>query len=423
MNKTSSPLLLLILLWLAACTTATPTAVSTQITVDDEGLEKTAVFPTNTPIPSATPTHTLTATALVTNNSDSFANLSGRIALVTDIGPDPYPKGPYVGNSDLYILHVNKEETELQRYTEGLMGGSRLAWTPDGNKLSLLNDKYQGNAPDIFGHDTYLYVVDVDSSQVSPLMPSIFIDESSAPVWLDNEQLLITQGNATGQNELTVVHNSTGQYQLLISPKAAEIPIERLPALPIDRCCVAYYDTEQLVGGSRIRIVNPQGDLLGETKPFCDIDIIGCGRATNIVWTQDNKSIYFVIETNDFYSMQPDGTDIQFLGNIYPTNTQPAWSPDRTRIATFLGGILYVYSVENDNFGEELWRIKGRGGVVGNPQPSWSPDGHCLAYVLNEGDSQDLYIAKSDGSVHQRLTESLIISSPITWSPDSKCGE
>jgi len=71
MNKNSSSLLLLILLWLAACTTATPEP--TRIAVVDD-VDKTAGFPTNTiipsptntPIPLATPTHTPIPTTVPT---------------------------------------------------------------------------------------------------------------------------------------------------------------------------------------------------------------------------------------------------------------------------------------------------------------------------------------------------------------------
>jgi len=119
MNKTSSPLLLLIILWLAACATATPTAVSTEIVMADENMEKTAVLPTNTPIPSATSTRTPTATISPTPLS----------TITSTIAPTPTATPAIiVGNfntlSALELMHSNHDvvySDDLGEQTHGLV--------------------------------------------------------------------------------------------------------------------------------------------------------------------------------------------------------------------------------------------------------------------------------------------------------------
>ena len=104
-----------------------------------------------------------------------------------------------------------------------------------------------------------------------------------------------------------------------------------------------------------------------------------------------------------------------------------AWSPDGSRIALSLSGV--VYSIDADgtnmrlvlNYNSILFR-----GYAGNNSLRWSPDGSRLSFVIKI--SKDpwleakypesiIYVIGADGSNLTRIYQGERISSP-TWSPD-----
>lgn len=380
------------------------------------------IEPTDEPIAS-TPTQMPTATAPATATPDPFAHLSGRIALLGSLGPKPRLVGGGARDTDIYVLHIDGEETELQRYTEGLYAGGHVVWSPDGRKLSFVGNDL-GNAPDVLGSNTYLYVLDLDSFQLTPFVTGSSLVQSSPSIWLDNERLLVTQRDTLSRRVLVVYDLHTKEsYQLIDEGEVGNLS-ELSPVLSPDGCCIAY-SRIQPNDGARIRIVNQEGALLIETEPFCDLDAIGCGKVANsLTWLPDNQTIKFIGGFGEYYVMQTNNATVQYLGTDFPSYSPPDWSPDRTQVAANQSATTYVRNVSDSDFGRELWSV-GKLGISGNTQPAWSPDGNCVAYVIRDGDgtTQNLYVATADGTVHRRLTENFIVGAKIAWSPDSRCGE
>jgi Tol biopolymer transport system component len=113
------------------------------------------------------------------------------------------------------------------------------------------------------------------------------------------------------------------------------------------------------------------------------------------------------------------------------TTTDPAWSPDGSRIAftrnqevgsytTFTNDDVFVVDADGGDVRQVTTHRIGRSAW----QPSWSPDGRRIAYVNGDSVATSvpsrwgaLFVVDADGSDPQRVTRSSTDSSPA-WSPD-----
>lgn len=117
-------------------------------------------------------------------------------------------------------------------------------------------------------------------------------------------------------------------------------------------------------------------------------------------------------------SSAPDGSDYRRLTDHKASDTNPAWSPDGTRIAFLsdrgedVGLAIYVMNAD----GSEVQRITPQGLRVRNSPPSWSPDGRHIAF-LTQGNDPTLHIIGADGSNWIKIADTTY---GLSWSPDGK---
>ena len=113
-------------------------------------------------------------------------------------------------------------------------------------------------------------------------------------------------------------------------------------------------------------------------------------------------------------SVRPDGTGVEPITLKNSFDTQPAVSPDGTRIAFIRARTIFVCNA--DGTGETRLHRGYR--------PRWSPDGKSLVFIGDVNDWQnDVYFINVDGTDARRISlpgpvgENL---SSVDWSPDGK---
>jgi TolB protein len=74
-----------------------------------------------------------------------------------------------------------------------------------------------------------------------------------------------------------------------------------------------------------------------------------------------------------------------------------------------------VFIMNSDGSDERILIEGGRGGAV---SPVWAPDGRTILFAYGYYYQFDLYLARPDGEIVRRLTDSPESEGGATWSPD-----
>ena len=135
---------------------------------------------------------------------------------------------------------------------------------------------------------------------------------------------------------------------------------------------------------------------------------------TDPAWSPDGSKIAFT-RRSDVWVMDADGTDQRNLTEPLGVGNDAAWSPDGTKIAFDTQGWIYVMNADGTN---------PTGLVVDdatNQDPTWSPDGSMIAFTRDEiGRHDDVAAVNADGSgLHHisGLMDGDFVDDP-RWSPD-----
>lgn len=124
------------------------------------------------------------------------------------------------------------------------------------------------------------------------------------------------------------------------------------------------------------------------------------------------------------YEIDRIGQPAHALSHLVSSDSEPVWSPDRSRIVfqrVASNGVGYnLWLMNADASGQK--RLTAGKGV--NGEPSWSPSGNQIVFRGNSPDGQtfDLYTIKTDGTGLTKITsnpDNVTATNP-DWSPDGK---
>jgi hypothetical protein len=115
----------------------------------------------------------------------------------------------------------------------------------------------------------------------------------------------------------------------------------------------------------------------------------------------------------DIYVMNADGSGQTRLTNAPQVDSEPSWSPDRTRIAfeSNRTGAGDVYVMNADGSGQTRLTLT----PSSDGEPAWSPDGTRIAFSQNNA---GIYVMNADGSGQTRLSPPGAVDGEPVWSPD-----
>ena len=135
-------------------------------------------------------------------------------------------------------------------------------------------------------------------------------------------------------------------------------------------------------------------------------------------WSRDASQIAFSSRrsgTFDLYVMNSDGAGTEQLTSGKDDDSHPSWSPDGHRLAFERDGDVFVVTAA----GTRAHRISDK--TVDEAEPAWSPDGAWIAYVRRTPGTagRELWIMRPDGSGRRALTAQNATVTTPAWSPDS----
>lgn len=136
-------------------------------------------------------------------------------------------------------------------------------------------------------------------------------------------------------------------------------------------------------------------------------------------WSRDGKQIVFMsnrVNKKDFdiFRMEADGSHLERLTTA-GSNWFPQYSPDGGQLALQIGHDVYIMSLASS----ELRRITYE--PANGMHPTWSRDGHRIAFMSWRNGSSQIFTANADGS-DSRAVVTMPSGDVVDprWSPDGK---
>ncbi len=349
----------------------------------------------------------------------------------------------FVSGGDIYVINANG--TGEVPVTTGTATDSDPAWSPDGLRIAF------GRA------GSSIFVINLDGSNELNLSGGA---DDREPAWsLDNAKIaFVKKGtnadgiylmNPDGTNQVRAIadvqtslgnrNNSPAWQPVAMTPGTFTISgrITRSGAsssgvtVNLTGSAAASTVTDAL-GNYQFSNLPAGGDYM--VRPvlanhnFSPINHIFNGLNTNRIADfaageiclgsncGANGKIAFVRDFAEIYIMNQDGTNQINLTNNAATDTEPAFSPDGSKIAftSDRDGNSEVY-VMNAN-GSGVTRLTFE--TANDSSPTYSPDGSKITFASSRDGNSEIYTMNADGTNQVRRTSNTTFDGSPSYSPD-----
>jgi Tol biopolymer transport system component len=334
------------------------------------------------------------------------------------------------GNRDIYSINI--DGTNLTRLTTDAGSDVRPAWSPDGARIAFERSgaiwvmnvdgtgqvlyRNSGNSPDWSPDGARIAYIGTGGVRVTDgVNDSLVISDPNANEvrWSADGTRLTLTTQRDGNLEVYTA-NVDGTSQLNVTNAAGRDANPSWQSLRANGAIAFETDRD---GNSEIYRMNPDGS----TQTNISNNPANDGFAS---WSADGLKIAFYSGRDgnpEIYAMNGDGTSQTRITNNAGDDFHPSWSPDRTKLVfgRFLndGSTGDIFSINADGSGETNL---SQNGFFVNSNPAWSPDGSRILFNTSRDSHQEVYVMKNDGSLQTRLTDTASGFSALgAWSPDA----
>ena len=269
-----------------------------------------------------------------------------------------------IGHPHVYVLALGKR-TPRPLPLPGI-ATQAPTWSPSGRRLAFIAGRNAPNSRDITGKAD-LYVANGDGRRVRRLTQHSA--RVGSPAWSpDERRLVFVQTFASGKRASLWIVGADGGASRRITQSGIDIE----PSWAPDGGTIAFLRIDPKTYRGAIWSVRPDGSGAHRILP-------GLHNAGEPVWSPDSRAL-LVQDNRAIYSVRPDGTGRRTI----------------VRLA------------------------RNARGAVEDPQPSWSPDAHWIAFcqLRNEAvEASNIWIVRADGTGLRRVTHSSEFDTDPSWAP------
>lgn len=275
------------------------------------------------------------------------------------------------------LFAIGSNGSVRRELTPNVEASTTLVWSPNGQRLAFVSG------------DTDIYTVNADGSRLTKQFAGEFCKATNFTIaWFANSQKLTFARSCDGSTS-----DSSGTQSLYTS------------------------DTSGVKGTKLIRTWEAGG-----YPPKTEI-------SSEFYLSPDGQQVAFVKDKN-IYKMNADGSEMtkltQTSGEYASGGSKLVWSPDRTKIAFFVGTYpqqqIYTINAGGSNLKNLTNNPHDR---VYSVDLFWSPDSSKIAYYYNkpgslDGTQQDIYLLDANRATTKNLTQKPQNYDLLSWSPDGK---